>query len=557
MMITDDTIEFEKIENEVNKNEKLSILNKLLSQSFDKRINDLELNSNEHFAVISSGIALTNVVCSLCTNIIKRIKPRPATTPAKRSFTPSRISLGNKKTNTNNYNKIRPKTPSKGLTNNKSMSKLMKTPLKEKKLITSKSNGFFLKSRSKTPSRIMSKSSLFSTTNGNIDHKSINIMQSFKNNSNNHNNSFYSTTANKSMMSKLSNVSNPSASKIYKKIEKNKNDNNNNNRPIGLKKQNVIQKQQLPLETENNETNNEIPNNISKISLMESNMQDEYHIKNEDALLVSQNNELDLVQMKKLNDVEELIKNKYKQLIHFNIYEFITQHFSLLSLYLNQQELINLMLVNKQFFKQVKYNLISELEKHKQKYEQKINEYKDEIIDDPGTPILKPSRGTTKATDLLNGPPLNKIFTEGNKIPNNDILRIYCLYFQIIKHKNAKNYPLNKELFWENACNYFTKEHEGKTGQLLAKNIKEDVDLSNENLYYILKILDGNVDKINPGYFSKICGTTGLFAFLIKDVLDCFGLSGDKNVHKKRYCTHKKMVNVLERKIDKVKAILK
>ena len=36
MMITDDTIEFEKIENEVNKNEKLSILNKLLSQSFDK-----------------------------------------------------------------------------------------------------------------------------------------------------------------------------------------------------------------------------------------------------------------------------------------------------------------------------------------------------------------------------------------------------------------------------------------------------------------------------------------------------------------------------------------
>ena len=555
MMITDDTIEFEKIENEVNKNEKLSILNKLLSQTFDNRINDLELNSNEHFAVISSGISLTNVVCSLCTNIIKRIKPRPATTPAKRSFTPSRISLGNKKTTTNSYNKIRPKTPSKGLTNNKSMSKLMKTPLKENKLITSKSNGFLLKSRSKTPSRVLSKTSLFTTTNGNNEHNSINIMQSFKNNSNN-NNSFYSTAVNKSMMSKLSNVSNPSASKIYKKTEKNKIE-NNNNRPIGLKKQNVIQKQpQLPLETENNETN-EIPNNISKISLMESNMQNEYHIKNEDALLVSQNNELDLVQMKKLNDVEELIKNKYKQLIHFNISEFIIHHFSLLGLYLNQQELINLMLVNKQFFKQVKNNLISELERHKQKYEQKISEYKDEIIDDPGTPILKASRGTTKATDLLNGPPLNKIFTESNKIPNNDILRIYCLYFQSIKHKNAKNYPLNKELFWENACNYFTKENGGKTGQLLAKNIKEDIDLSNENLYYILKILDGNIDKINPGYFSKICGTTGLFAFLIKDVLDCFGLSGDKDGHKKRYWTHKKMVNILERKIDKVKAILK
>ena len=243
-----------------------------------------------------------------------------------------------------------------------------------------------------------------------------------------------------------------------------------------------------------------------------------YHIKNEDALLVSQNNELDLVQMKKLNDVEELIKNKYKQLIHFNIYDFITQHFSLLSLYLNQQELINLMLVNKQFFKQVKYNLISELEKHKQKYEQKINEYKDEIIDDPGTPILKPSRGTTKATDLLNGPPLNKIFTEGNKIPNNDILRIYCLYFQIIKHKNAKNYPLNKELFWENACNYFTKEHEGKTGQLLAKNIKEDVDLSNEKSYKMLRSgLEQYAKEIGDEIPQKIIEEIEYFNMILTD----------------------------------------
>ena len=90
--------------------------------------------------------------------------------------------------------------------------------------------------------------------------------------------------------------------------------------------------------------------------------------------------------------------------------------------------------------------------------------------------ILKASKGTMKATDLLNGPLLNKIFTEINNIPNNDILRIYCLYFQVINHKNAKNYPWNKAVFWENTCNYFMKENNGKTGQLLAKNVKEDIE---------------------------------------------------------------------------------
>ena len=98
------------------------------------------------------------------------------------------------------------------------------------------------------------------------------------------------------------------------------------------------------------------------------------------------------------------------------------------------------MFVNKLFFNQVTNKLITTLEDKKKNYENKILEYKDEIIENPANQILKESRGTIKATDLLNGPPLNKIFTEINNIPNNDILRIYCLYFQVINHKNAKNY---------------------------------------------------------------------------------------------------------------------
>jgi hypothetical protein len=32
------------------------------------------------------------------------------------------------------------------------------------------------------------------------------------------------------------------------------------------------------------------------------------------------------------------------------------------------------------------------------------------------------------------------------------------------------------------------------------------------------------VNKINPNNFSKICGTTGLFVFFIKDAIDYIGL---------------------------------
>ncbi len=33
-----------------------------------------------------------------------------------------------------------------------------------------------------------------------------------------------------------------------------------------------------------------------------------------------------------------------------------------------------------------------------------------------------------------------------------------------------------------------------------------------------------DLNKINPTYFSKNCSTTGLFAFLVKDVLEYCGL---------------------------------
>ncbi len=126
---------------------------------------------------------------------------------------------------------------------------------------------------------------------------------------------------------------------------------------------------------------------------------------------------------------------------------------------------------------------------------------------------------------MLNDNLYNKLFLE-NTVPNDDILIVYMIYFQIIKHPIIK-YLGNKPRFWKETCNYFLSESNIKTGYLLENSLKSP-DVSNENLYKIYKILDNNSNKITPNYFSKICGTTGLIVFFVKDFLDYIAIIGDK-----------------------------
>ena len=53
-------------------------------------------------------------------------------------------------------------------------------------------------------------------------------------------------------------------------------------------------------------------------------------------------------------------------------------------------------------------------------------------------------------------------------------------------------------------------------------------DFSPQNIYAIRKIIGNKVSKINPSYFGSLCGTTGLFIFLIKDALEYAGITSEK-----------------------------
>ena len=39
-----------------------------------------------------------------------------------------------------------------------------------------------------------------------------------------------------------------------------------------------------------------------------------------------------------------------------------------------------------------------------------------------------------------------------------------------------------------------------------------------------------NIQKIKPNYYQNTCKTTGIIVFIIKDIIDYFGLSKDRNV---------------------------
>ena len=43
-------------------------------------------------------------------------------------------------------------------------------------------------------------------------------------------------------------------------------------------------------------------------------------------------------------------------------------------------------------------------------------------------------------------------------------------------------------------------------------------------VYHIEQIMKGKKDNISPSYFSKLCGSTGLLMFLIRELLEYCGV---------------------------------
>ena len=331
----------------------------------------------------------------------------------------------------------------------------------------------------------------------------------------------------------------------------NKNINNNQNKENNTKFENIKKNEQ-------NKKNEEI--NINK---MESALQKDDLLNNNDPLLISPITDSDFfsnVKISKINTFKvnsDFTEHEKEHKYIFNLGKNIDfKLYNIIADYLITNDLIQFKNISKYFYKLFKVYIINKLQKEKNFFIDKNKNFSESDI--PPKLTIKDfviSKGSTKAFGLLNEPNLNYVFFE--EVPaNDDILIIYRLYFQFINHPYQYLRLDNKKEFWVKCREYFSREIKGKIGELLQKVVEEKkINIEGNNLYKIYKLANKNLTKIYPSYFSKTCGTTGLFTFFIKDVLDFLGISNDEKIQKKSYWTNKKIIDSLENKINYIKNI--
>jgi len=162
----------------------------------------------------------------------------------------------------------------------------------------------------------------------------------------------------------------------------------------------------------------------------------------------------------------------------------------------------------------------------------KINAIKNNFNEEELNQQIKPieyTRGALKALSLLNEPEYQKIFDD-DTIPSSDLILVYKIYFQLINKDtdiiNLIHNSSDEALIWENIFKYIKSNTEDdKLGDLFKEELN-NMDCSIENIFNLINIVNQNKnkDKLNPLFYSKLCPTTGLLIFLIKESLDYLGV---------------------------------
>ena len=527
-----------------NLKNKYKILSKLLINIFDNKLLLLENNTENQINSIQEGIKTSNKIVSECINISWIIKPK---IEERRTNSINKISkssaISPAKTNSGRTNSIRVNTPLK-------KNRISVTRLTTENSISKKNNRrkseispFSLKSKEsrKTISKRKNKftsnlDSSFVRTNDKRLTIGNNNLKSLKN-SKTQVNILRDTQRKKSVNVVHQKVnSNIDLSNIKNEIKnESKNENKNENK-------NVIK----------NENKNNIKTN-DNLELHDDLIRNSGLFKNNDPILIAPMSDLDFVPKGLLMDIDDINSSKLYHVTKFNVSEFIETNLNDILKFLDILDLTNMVLVNKYFRNSVYCQIICNLENERKNFNDIVSSIPEsEIIERYSKKDIQLSKGALKAIRLLNETILNKIFFEDKDVTDDNILLIYHIYFQLINHPLSREI-LDKKRFWKETCNYFSHEEGGKIGDLLLKNIKNDLVLTSENIYKVLHVIKGNLNKVTPSYYSSSSGTTGLFVFYIKDILDFLGISNDKKLKVRAYWTYKDLIDLLDKRIEVLK----
>ena len=298
-----------------------------------------------------------------------------------------------------------------------------------------------------------------------------------------------------------------------------------------------------------------VEDEIDDILTMECKLQKENILNDNDPLLILPMNDLDFVPknlLRRASVRNEMRESRRYKITNFSLLENMDKIFDTnMFIFLDTYTLVNLKNASKNIHKLVIYYLIQYLQKEKRE----ILQIKDSLNitniperEDFENIVL--NKGSKKAMQLLNESLLNHLFKD-TKFPTDDIILIYRIYFQMINHPFSLIAKSDVYNFWEKCKLYFTSEQNGKTGDILLSMINQKkIDFSKNNEYQIYELAKGNYKKILPNYFSNICGTTGLFVFVIKDILEFMGITQKIKKKENAFWTYTDILESIDEKIN-------
>lgn len=567
------------------------ILQSILKKFLDKKLINLEKNTKKHLTTLNIASSTTKYINNLTSTINKRLKNKKENKINKFSKSVKKLNLISNKFKLKEYSSF---------SNNRSASKrsIIKSEVKNNKILQrfqteSKRINLNIYNKSKPKENINKRDFIYKTPIK---------LKKYINSSNNQNNPkrliIYHTRNHKSLDSNISNKNSSIDNTSYMK-------NSRNNKKIGLigrlkrsidklEDKNTINKKRNRNKFINTSKKNSTKNinektpkkkkfySINKdkiIHSLEENWKKEENVINKDPLLIRPMTDLEFIpkELKTINISREELstfinKNKdtsfkvkdsneknIKDISIQNYFKFentiFGENLPNILVFLSKADIFQLKNCSKYFNSFIINYFIKILDKEKINFlekQNKLNLKEDEFSQKLDLKNLNLNRSTLRAINLLNDEIFCRLFFEEKK-PNKEILIVYKLYFQIINYKeiiNLYNKQLSDDIFWEKCRNYFQK-YNGNISEILINNIKNNkILLTGENLYKVYKLIEKDLYKFNSGYFSKLCGTTGIFIFYIRNILDFLGFTNEKKFQKNSYCSFLEIINYIDYKIN-------
>ena len=161
--------------------------------------------------------------------------------------------------------------------------------------------------------------------------------------------------------------------------------------------------------------------------------------------------------------------------------------------------------------------------------------------------------------NLLDDSKYLEIFNDKTKVPDDNIIFVFKLFFLLIKGTD-KLVELKNDAFWEKISTYFinhTNEFNSNDyllGELIKKILEQKIDFSEAKIQKIHGIIDQvDLRQINPATFKDISPTTSQFCYIIGYFMEFFDIIDKEwNPLETEYKALNEKINELIKKINKI-----